>query len=157
MPANRDAADLMRSRLQEIEGYRVKTRASPARPVVGKLIRRKTNKVDSNKCNILTFIKTIRPKAGRNWDDNDGLPPTYDTPLLWRHGWDDINDLDSTMNLTYNEYFDKLRFSNMETAIPKPSYVSLSLPNQHQLPMHLQNRASLSENARQPSLRRPMI
>jgi hypothetical protein len=117
----------------------VETPASSASPVVvGKLIRRKTNKVDASKCDILVFIKTIQPPAGRNYDDNEGLRPSYDTQPTWRHHLEAAEKPDSTMQLTYNEYFDKLPLSSTVMATPNPPHVLPSVPHQHQLPFHLQ-------------------
>ncbi|KAF4464896.1 WD40 repeat [Fusarium albosuccineum] len=48
-----------------------------------RLIRRKTKAIDRGKCSILSHVKTLQPLAGRNWDDNDGLRPSYDTLPLW--------------------------------------------------------------------------
>ncbi|KAM0430447.1 hypothetical protein ACHAPT_005794 [Fusarium lateritium] len=53
------------------------------------LVRRKTKAIDISKCSILSHIKTIRPPPGRNWDHNDGLIPSWDTPLTWHSPSDD--------------------------------------------------------------------
>ncbi|KAF4985649.1 hypothetical protein FDECE_16413 [Fusarium decemcellulare] len=49
-----------------------------------RLIRRKTKAIDRGKCSILSHMKTIKPRGGRNWDDNDGPRHSYDTLPVWR-------------------------------------------------------------------------
>jgi hypothetical protein len=109
-------------------------------PVVpsGQLIRRKTKAVDVNKCNILSHMKTISPPTGRKWDDNGGLRPSYDTLPTWRQLQDDEKP-ESTMHLTYKEYFERQPFAGQSMSTPNPSHVVPQLPHQHQLPFHLQH------------------
>lgn len=107
---------------------------------VGQLIRRKTKAVDVNKCLILSHIKTISPPKGRNWDDNGGLRPSFDTLPTWRQLQDDEKS-DSTMHLTYKEYFDRQPFSGPSMPTPNPPHVVPQMAHQHQLPFHLQHGA----------------
>lgn len=106
----------------------------------GQLIRRKTKAVDIGKCIILAHIKTLKPPQGRNWDDNRGLRPSYDTLPTWRQLQDD-EKTDSTMHLTYKEYFERQPFSNPTMSTPNPPHVVPQLAHQHQLPFHLQHGA----------------
>ncbi|GJN74228.1 hypothetical protein PLICBS_008319 [Purpureocillium lilacinum] len=106
----------------------------------GQLIRRKTKAVDVGKCYILSHIKTLTPPQGRNWDDNGGLRPSYDTLPTWRQLQDDEKS-DSTMHLTYKEYFERQPFSNAAMSTPNPPHVVPQLAHQHQLPFHLQHGA----------------
>ncbi|KAL6824004.1 hypothetical protein V8C40DRAFT_28848 [Trichoderma camerunense] len=106
----------------------------------GQLIRRKTKAIDVNKCYILSHIKTIVPPQGRNWDDNGGLRPSYDTLPTWRQLQDDEKS-DSTMHLTYKEYFERQPFLNPSVPTPNPSHVLPQMAHQHQLPFHLQQGA----------------
>jgi len=113
--------------------------ASPVRQI----IRRKTKSVDCKKCDILSCIKTIKPPQGRNWEDNAGLRPTYDTPPTWRQRQDDNEKPDSTMLLTYKQYFERNPFAGPPGTLstPNPSHVLPHLAHQHQLPFHLQHGA----------------
>ncbi|KAK4236043.1 hypothetical protein C8A03DRAFT_45893 [Achaetomium macrosporum] len=113
----------------------------PPPPAKGQLIRRKTRAVDVKKCFILSHIETIQPPQGRNWDDNDGLRPSYDTLPTWRQLQEETEAPDSTMHLTYNEYFDNLPRSNAAVATPNPAHVIPQVAHQHQLPFHLQHGA----------------
>ncbi|KAH6608017.1 hypothetical protein Trco_004330 [Trichoderma cornu-damae] len=106
----------------------------------GQLIRKKTKAVDVNKCYILSNIKTIAPPQGRNWDDNGGLRPSYDTLPTWRQLQDD-EKADSTMHLTYKEYFERQPFSAPSMPTPNPAHVVPQMTHQHQLPFHLQHGA----------------
>ncbi|KAH6900101.1 hypothetical protein B0T10DRAFT_15184 [Thelonectria olida] len=106
----------------------------------GQLIRRKTKAIDVKKCFILSHIQTIVPAQGRNWDDNAGLRPSYDTLPTWRQLQDDEKP-DSTMHLTYKEYFDRQPFGGPALATPNPQHVVPQMPHQHQLPFHLQHGA----------------
>ncbi|KAI9158371.1 hypothetical protein HJFPF1_06365 [Paramyrothecium foliicola] len=112
--------------------------ASVAPP--GQLIRRKTKAVDVTKCFILTHIKSIPPPSGRKWDENGGLRPSYDTLPTWRQLQDD-EKADSTMHLTYKEYFERQLFSGQSAATPNPSHALPQMAHQHQLPFHLQHGA----------------
>ncbi|OAA55844.1 pab1-binding protein [Niveomyces insectorum RCEF 264] len=118
----------------------VVTSVSP-RVAVGVLIRRKANGVDPEKCDILSHVVTIKPPQGRNWNENDGLRPSYDTPPLWRQLADD-EPTDSTMRLTYIEYFERMAFAATSAATPVQGHAMPhgmnQLAHQHQLPLHLQ-------------------
>ncbi|OAA79229.1 PAB1 binding protein [Akanthomyces lecanii RCEF 1005] len=118
------------------------------------LIRRKTKAVDVRKCNILSHIKTIPPPQGRNWDDNGGLRPSYDTMPTWRQLRDD-EKADSTMHLTYKEYFERNPFSGPAMATPNPQHALPHIAHQHQLPFHLQH-GSHNMNQRQSPAMPPM-
>ncbi|OAA54890.1 PAB1 binding protein [Cordyceps fumosorosea ARSEF 2679] len=111
------------------------TDSSAAAAVTGQLIRRKTRAVDAKKCCILSHIKKIAPPQGRNWDDNGGLRPSYDTLPTWRQLRDD-EKADSTMHLTYKARLERNPFSEASMATPNPSP---AMPHQHQLPFHLQH------------------
>ncbi|PNY29449.1 Uncharacterized protein TCAP_00639 [Tolypocladium capitatum] len=113
---------------------------APAAAHAGQLIRRKTKAVDVGKCYILSHIKTLAPPQGRNWDDNNGLRPSYDTLPTWRQLQDDEKS-DSTMHLTYKEYFERQPFSNPAMTTPNPTHVVPQMAHQHQLPFHLQHGA----------------
>ncbi|XP_044724445.1 lsmAD domain-containing protein [Hirsutella rhossiliensis] len=89
----------------------------------GHFIRRKTKAVDVRKCYILSHVGSISPSQGRNWDDNGGLRPPYDTPPTWRQLQDDEKS-DSTMHLTYKEYFERQPFSNQTMNTPNPPHHS---------------------------------
>lgn len=104
------------------------------------IIRRKTKAVDVNKCSILSHIKTLAPPQGRNWDDNGGLRPSYDTLPTWRQLQDDEKP-DSTMHLTYKEYLERQPFNGPSAATPNPTHVVPQMAHQHQLPFHLQHGA----------------
>lgn len=107
---------------------------------VGQLVRRKTKAVDVAKCDVLSHMKTLTPPHGRNWDDNGGLRPSYDTLPTWRQLQDD-EKADSTMHLTYKEYFERQPFSNASMNTPNPPHVVPQMAHQHQLPFHLQHGA----------------
>ncbi|EFY88320.1 PAB1 binding protein (Pbp1) [Metarhizium acridum CQMa 102] len=95
--------------------------SAPQTPV----IRRKTKKVD----------------VSRNWDDNGGLRPSFDTLPTWRQLKDDEKP-ESTMHLTYTEHFDRQPFNGPSlAATPNPTHVVPQMPHQHQLPFHLQHGA----------------
>ncbi|KJZ71131.1 hypothetical protein HIM_09485 [Hirsutella minnesotensis 3608] len=111
---------------------------APAVAQMGQLIRRKTKAVDVGKCYILSHIKTLAPPQGRKWDDNAGLRPSYDTLPTWRQLQDDEKS-DSTMHLTYKEYFERQPFANQTMNTPNPPHVMPQMAHQHQLPFHLQH------------------
>ena len=119
-------------------------------PTPGQLIRRKTQAIDVKKCFILSHIKSIQPPQGRHWDDNDGLRPSFDTLPTWRQLQEETEKPDSTMHLTYKEYFEKLPLSGAAMATPNPSHVMPQLAHQHQLPFHLQHNP---HNPHNPGLR----
>ncbi|KAI1068321.1 hypothetical protein LB507_004614 [Fusarium sp. FIESC RH6] len=106
----------------------------------GQLIRRKTKAIDVKKCYILSHIETLKPPQGRNWDDNAGLRPSYDTLPTWRQLQDNEKP-ESTMHLTYKEYFERQPFGGPALATPNPQHVVPQIPHQHQLPFHLQQGA----------------
>ncbi|RCI16605.1 hypothetical protein L249_2235 [Ophiocordyceps polyrhachis-furcata BCC 54312] len=111
---------------------------APSAAPAGQLIRRKTKAVDVSKCYLLSHVATLTPPAGRNWDDNGGLRPSYDTIPTWRQLQDD-EKADSTMHLTYKEYFERQPFAVQQTNTPNPQHVMPHLAHQHQLPFHLQH------------------
>ncbi len=120
----------------------VPTIPSP-RAVASVLIRRKTQAVSAEKCDILTYIKTIKPPQGRNWDENDQLRPSFDTPLLWRQIQNDVPESpESTMHLKYTEYFERMAFAAASMATPIPGHAMPhgmpQMAHQHQLPLHMQ-------------------
>ncbi|KAL1836156.1 hypothetical protein VTJ49DRAFT_5491 [Mycothermus thermophilus] len=110
-------------------------------PVKGQLIRRKTRAVDVKKCFILSYIETLQPPQGRSWDDNSGLKPAWDTLPTWRQLQEEMEAPDSTMHLTYKEYFERLPLSSAAVATPNPAHVMPQVAHQHQLPFHLQHGA----------------
>ncbi|WYZ37570.1 hypothetical protein EsH8_II_001076 [Colletotrichum jinshuiense] len=105
----------------------------------GQLIRRKTKAVDVKKCYILAHVKTFTPPQGRNWDENDGLRPSYDTPPTWRQVQDNEKP-DSTMLITSKEFLERQSFASSTNATPNHTHVVPSA-HQHQLPFHLQQPA----------------
>lgn len=115
--------------------------AAPPAPIKGQLIRRKTRAVDVKKCFILSHIETIQPPHGRNWDDNDGLKPSFDTLPTWRQLQEETEAPDSTMHLTYKQYFERMPLSSAAVATPNPTHVMPQVAHQHQLPFHLQHGA----------------
>ncbi|KAI0013231.1 hypothetical protein F4779DRAFT_625389 [Xylariaceae sp. FL0662B] len=102
------------------------------------VITKKRKAVDPNKCVILSSIKTIQPPENKNWNDNNGLRPSFDTPPTWRSATDDEKP-DSTMRLSYNEYFERQPFNAQPT--PNPPNLLPQLAHQHQLPLHMQHGA----------------
>ncbi|KAL2160813.1 hypothetical protein VTH06DRAFT_1010 [Thermothelomyces fergusii] len=115
--------------------------AIPPPAAKGQLIRRKTKAVDAKKCFILSHIETIQPPQGRHWNDNDGLRPSFDTLPTWRQLQEETEAPDSTMRLTYKEYFERLPLSSAAVATPNPPHVIPQVPHQHQLPFHLHHGA----------------
>jgi len=124
----------------------VDTHAS-ASPLGGQLIRRKTKAIDVRKCLILSHIKISQP-AGKEYKENGGLRPSYDTTPTWRQVQDDEKP-DSTMHLTYKEYFDRQPFATA-SATPIPPHAIPQLPHQHQLPFHLQHGANAPRTPHMP-------
>ncbi|RYP40793.1 hypothetical protein DL767_001439 [Monosporascus sp. MG133] len=102
------------------------------------VITKKRKAVDPKKCVILSYVKTLQPPENKNWNENDGIPPSYDTPPTWRSVADDEKP-DSTMRLSYNEYFERQPFNPQPT--PNPPHVMPHIAHQHQLPFHLQHGA----------------
>ncbi|QUC21079.1 uncharacterized protein UV8b_05322 [Ustilaginoidea virens] len=127
----------------------------PQKGSAAPLIRRKTKAVDVSKCLILSHIKTLTPPQSRNWDDNGGLRPSYDTLPTWRQLQDD-EKADSTMHLTYKEYFERQPFNGSSVATPNPPHVVPQLAHQHQLPFHLQHGAHNMGGPRQSPHMPPM-
>ena len=113
----------------------------PPPPAKGQLIRRKTKAIDVKKCFILSHIESIRPPQGRHWDENDGIRPSFDTLPTWRQLQEETEAPDSTMHLTYKEYFERLPMSSAAVATPNPTHVVPQIAHQHQLPFHLQHGA----------------
>lgn len=113
----------------------------PPPPAKGQLARRKTRPVDVKKCFILSHIETIQPPQGRHWDENDGIRPAFDTLPTWRQLQEESEAPDSTMHLTYKEYFERLPLSSAAVATPNPTHVMPQIAHQHQLPFHLQHGA----------------
>lgn len=103
------------------------------------LIRRKTKAVDPKKCCILIHIKAFQPTPGRKFDDNEGLRPSYDTLPTWRQLQEENEKPDSTMHLTYAQYFERHPFAGSSSmATPNPSHVVPQI-YQGQLPYHIQH------------------
>ncbi|KAI1841892.1 hypothetical protein JX266_011862 [Neoarthrinium moseri] len=102
------------------------------------VIKKKKNAVDTKKCSILVHIKSQPKPEGKNWADNDGIKPSFDTPPTWRQAQDDEKP-ESTMRLSYMEYFERQPFATQPT--PNPTHVMPQLAHQHQLPFHLQQGA----------------
>jgi hypothetical protein len=123
--------------------------STAASPQVGQLTRRKTKAVDVNKCSILAHIKTITPLPGRNFDDNQGLRPSYDSAATWRQPKDDEKP-DSFMTMTYTQVFERMPYEVASVATPNPPHAIPHLAHQHQLPFHLQQGAQ--PHARSPHM-----
>ncbi|KAI2610860.1 uncharacterized protein GGS25DRAFT_519159 [Hypoxylon fragiforme] len=102
------------------------------------VVTKKRNAVDPKKCDILSFVKTIQPPENKNWNENDGLRPSYDTPPTWRSATDDEKP-DSTMRLSFDEYFERQPFNTQPT--PNPPHLLPQIAHQHQLPLHMQHGA----------------
>ena len=117
----------------------------PPAPALKPAVRRKTKPVDCKKCSILAHVKTVKPPQGRNWDDNGGLRPTYDTAPTWRQ-LPDKEDESSTMNVTYKQYFERNPFAGPAGTLttPNPAPVLPHMAHQHQLPFHLQQGAHMA-------------
>jgi hypothetical protein len=115
--------------------------AQPSPTPAPQLIRRKTKTIDVKKCFILAHLKSVQPPPGRKFDDNDGLRPSYDTLPTWRQLHEENEKADSTMHLTYTQYFERQPFSGVAMATPNPQHVAPQIAHQHQLPFHLQHGA----------------
>lgn len=101
-------------------------------------ITKKKTVPNPKKCNVLSYLKNQKKPEGKNWADNDGFKPPYDTAPAWRQTQDDEKP-DSTMRYTFNEYMDRIPFIAQPT--PNPSHALPQLAHQHQLPFHLQQGA----------------
>lgn len=116
-------------------------------PLPGQLLRKRTKAVSPAKCNIIRHIESLPAPAGpgpqaSRWESNGGFMPAYDTPPTWRQSQDGQEKPDSTMNMTYKQYFEKLPIPSAAAATPNPSHAMPQLlPHQHQLPFHLQHGA----------------
>ncbi|CAK7236003.1 poly(A)-binding protein binding protein [Sporothrix eucalyptigena] len=123
------------------------------------LIRRKTQNVTAEKCDILKKVKSIKPPQGRNWDENNGMRPSFDTPLLWRQV-QDTEAPDSTMHLKYTEYLERVAFSAASMATPVQGHAMphnmSQMAHQHQLPVHLQHGGHLGPRPNQHMPPMPM-
>ncbi|KAK8133596.1 hypothetical protein PG984_005608 [Apiospora sp. TS-2023a] len=124
-----------RSALNNItEGH--STPASSTAAVV--VISKKRKAVDPKKCVILGHIKAQPVPQGKNYDDNDGIKPSFDTAPTWRQAQEEEKP-ESTMRLSYTEYFERQPFAAQPT--PNPTHVMPQMAHQHQLPFHLQHGA----------------
>ncbi|KAK4197943.1 putative PAB1-binding protein [Triangularia verruculosa] len=111
-------------------------------PAKGQLVRRKTKAIDIKKCFVLANMETIQPASNpkKTWDDNDGFRPAFDHPPTWRAVDPEKEEpKDSTMSMTYNEYFEKVPRSGAAIATPNPTHAMPQIPHQHQLPPYLQH------------------
>lgn len=102
----------------------------------GSLIRRKGKGLNVKQCAILSQVQTLTPPEGRNWNDNAGLRPSYDTLPTWRQLQDEEKP-DSTMHLTYKDFLDRRPFTST-MATPNTGHALPHVAHQHQLPLHLQ-------------------
>lgn len=133
-PAGPSQASSPRSSVNVAEPPAVQT--PPAR---GAILRRKTKAVDASYCNILLYLKTLQPPAGApSWDENLGLRPSFQTPATWRQLQEGKETPDSTMLLTYKEFFERQPLPSATIATPNPQHMAPVMPHQHQLPFHLQ-------------------
>jgi len=109
-------------------------------------VRRKVKAVDKTKCSSMAHIETIKAPQGKNWEDNGGLRPTYDTQPTWRQLQEEIEKADSTMQLTYKQYLERNPFSGPPGSLstPNPPHVTPHMAHQHQLPFHLQHGAAMA-------------
>ncbi|KAK6844759.1 hypothetical protein PG995_014869 [Apiospora arundinis] len=112
------------------------TPASSAAVVV--VVSKKRKAVDPKKCVILAHIKAQPVPQGKNYDDNDGIKPSFDTAPTWRQAQEEEKG-ESTMRLSYTEYFERQPFAAQPT--PNPTHVMPQMAHQHQLPFHLQHGA----------------
>jgi hypothetical protein len=111
----------------------------PSPGMQGQLIRRKTKAVSITKCYILGHLRSIQPPPGKNWDENDGLRPAFETPPTWRQLVEETENPDSTLHMTYKEYFEKLPLAGAAIATPNVQVAVPQMAHQHQLPFHLQH------------------
>ncbi|KAK6072446.1 LsmAD domain-containing protein [Seiridium cupressi] len=116
----------------------VDSSTTPSSTGVVVFITRKKTAANPTKCSILSYVKAQPKPEGKNWADNDGFKPSFDTPPTWRQAQDDEKP-ESTMRMSYTELFDRQPFATQPT--PNPSHVMPQLAHQHQLPFHLQQGA----------------
>lgn len=102
------------------------------------IITKKRKAIDPKKGDILTHIKAQPVPQGKNYDDNEGIKPAFDTPPTWRQAQEE-EKADSTMRLSYTEFFERQPFASQPT--PNPGHVMPQMAHQHQLPFHLQQGA----------------
>ncbi|KAK0674759.1 putative PAB1-binding protein [Cercophora samala] len=117
---------------------------APPAPAKGQLVRRKTKAIDIKKCLVLSNMETIQPPTNpkRTWEENDGFRPAFDHPPTWRAVDPEKEEpKDSTMSMTYNEYFEKVPRAGAAVATPNPTHAMPQIPHQHQLPPYLQHGA----------------
>ncbi|KAH6646723.1 hypothetical protein BKA67DRAFT_524970 [Truncatella angustata] len=120
----------------------VESHAVPGSAGAVVFITRKKTAPNPKKCGILSYIKAQPKPEGKNWADNDGFKPSFDTPPTWRQAQDDEKP-DSTMRLSYHEYFERQPFATQRT--PGPSHgTPLHFAHQYQLPPHMQQGAPTS-------------
>ncbi|CAK7230378.1 poly(A)-binding protein binding protein [Sporothrix curviconia] len=135
----------------------VPTIPSPRAPGVV-VIRRKTQNVAADKCDVLKMVKSTKPPQGRNWDENNGMRPSFDTALLWRQVQDNEAP-ESTMHLKYTEYLERLAFNAASMATPVQGQVMphmSQMAHQHQLPVHMQHGGHLGPRPNQHMPPMPM-
>ncbi|KAK4678631.1 poly(A)-binding protein binding protein [Podospora pseudoanserina] len=115
---------------------------APPAPAKGQLVRRKTKAIDIKKCLVLSNMETIQPPTNpkKTWEENDGFRPAFDHPPTWRAVDPEKEEpKDSTMSMTYNEYFEKVPRAGATVATPNPTHAMPQIPHQHQLPPYLQH------------------
>ncbi|KAK4175634.1 putative PAB1-binding protein [Triangularia setosa] len=124
-------------------------------PAKGQLVRRKTKAIDIKKCFVLSNMETIQPPSNpkKTWDDNDGFRPAFDHPPTWRAVEPEKEEpKDSTMSMTYNEYFEKVPRAGAAIATPNPTHAMPQIPHQHQLPPYLQHGAQGMAHRQSPHM-----
>lgn len=125
----------------------------------GSFLRRKPGqpsktKSDEPVVDIIEHLALEAPPPGRDWTQNGGIRPAYDTPPTWRQLKNDEPPT-STMHLTYAKLFENARFSAQPMSPPQPSAAHPQVPHQHQLPFHLQQGAH--NMSQRPSSRQPPL
>lgn len=125
----------------------------------GSFLRRKPGQPSKNKSeeptlDIIERLALEKPPQGRDWTQNGGIKPAYDTLPTWRQIKDD-EPPNSTMHLTYAKLFENARFSAQPMSPPQPSPAHPQVPHQHQLPFHLQQGAH--NMSQRPSPRQPPL
>lgn len=109
----------------------------------GLLIRRKTQNVTGEKCNILAFLKTKKVEkpagAARNKDSNGGLVNSYDTSAVWRQPTNEDKP-DSSINISYTEYFERqAAMQSMPTPLQGHAMTHMPPMGPQHHPMHMQH------------------